>query len=215
LEAYEAVVRLLLEMGADEEESCGLWQSPLSLAPRSPSPDDAYHFIPIESSRHIRTVHLQPASSLIAPLRCTISSVCLDNGFEEVGLKYTALSYSWDDQRPSRSIDVDGRTLCVTPNCQAAMRQLRNRTEVVILWIDSICINQNPEAIEERNQQVALMGDVYKCAKKVVIWLGERDAATDQAMSIVTDIVGDSRAQYASRGSQVLKYNSSEQSIIP
>ncbi|KAF8866267.1 hypothetical protein BDZ45DRAFT_336316 [Acephala macrosclerotiorum] len=46
-----------------------------------------YHFTPVESPRHIRTVHLQPAASPRAPLCCTISSLCLDDGFdEEVGI---------------------------------------------------------------------------------------------------------------------------------
>lgn len=177
---------------------------------------NSYHFIPLESPRHIRTVHLQPAANTRTPLRCTISSLCLDDGFDkDVGIDYTALSYSWDAQRPSYRIKVDGFTLCITPNCEAAMRRLRNHTEVVILWIDSICINQSPEAIEERNQQVGLMGEIYKRAKRVVVWLGESDTATNQAMKRVTDIVGESPADYMFGSNQIAKINASECSIMP
>ncbi|KAF8866268.1 hypothetical protein BDZ45DRAFT_640400 [Acephala macrosclerotiorum] len=89
------------------------------------------------------------------------------------------------------------------------MRRLRNHTKVVILWIDSICINQSSEAIEERNQQVGLMGEVYKRAKRVVVWLGESDAATNKAMKMVMDIVGESPADYMFRSNQVAKINAS------
>lgn len=117
-----------------------------------------------------------------------MSFTSLDDFDEEVGIDYTALSYSWDAQRPSRPIEVDGGTLLVTSNCEAGMRRLRSTTEVVNLWIDSICINQSTGAIEERNQQVALMGDVYKNAKRVVIWLGEIDAGVELAMRNIMNI---------------------------
>jgi hypothetical protein len=170
-----------------------------------------YQFTPIGSPRHIRTLYLRPAASSTSPLVCTISFICIDESFdEEVGLNYTALSYSWDAQRPSRPIDVDGRTIYVTPNCEAAMRQLRSSTEAVILWIDSICIDQSPGAIEERNQQVALMGEIYKRAKKVVVWLGEGNAATDRAMRTLVDIVGKSPEDLMLRGARIVKHTVSE-----
>jgi len=40
-----------------------------------------------------------------------------------------------------------------------------------MLWIDAICINQ--ESIAERSQQVPIMGDIYKTAQRVFIWLGK------------------------------------------
>lgn len=46
----------------------------------------------------------------------------------------------------------------------------------MLLWIDSICINQ--EDVEERNSQVKIMGDIYKNASTVVIWLGASDDYT-------------------------------------
>jgi hypothetical protein len=38
------------------------------------------------------------------------------------------------------------------------------------LWIDALCINQ--ESVSERNAQVAIMRDIYKAAKRIVVWLG-------------------------------------------
>jgi hypothetical protein len=56
---------------------------------------DPYYFTPLESPRHIRTMHLQPAANPRVPLCCTISYACLDDSLdEEVGIDCTALSYS-------------------------------------------------------------------------------------------------------------------------
>jgi len=39
------------------------------------------------------------------------------------------------------------------------------------LWIDQLCIDQdNPKEV---GSQVQLMGDIYKAARRVVVWLGE------------------------------------------
>jgi len=38
------------------------------------------------------------------------------------------------------------------------------------MWIDAICINQGDD--EEKSKQVTRMRDVYKLARRVVVWLG-------------------------------------------
>jgi hypothetical protein len=69
----------------------------------------------------------------------------------------------------------------VTENLVAALLRFRYLTNQRVLWIDSICINQN--AIEKRNHQVKLMGNVYQRADRVLIWLGEEDPTTELAYS--------------------------------
>ena len=52
-------------------------------------------------------------------------------------------------------------------------RQAHGRAGMVAeaaLWIDAVCINQ--EDVLERNQQVMLMGEVYRRASAVLSWLG-------------------------------------------
>jgi hypothetical protein len=56
------------------------------------------------------------------------------------------------------------------------------------LWIDSICIDQRRDAVAERNIQVALMGEIYKCAKSVVVWLGRSDIRIRRALDLVMEI---------------------------
>jgi predicted AAA+ superfamily ATPase len=67
---------------------------------------------------------------------------------------------------------------------ESALRQFRQRNEVVVLWVDAICINQFDN--EERTQQVALMGDIYSQSKEVVIWLG-KDLDSSTVGTVETD----------------------------
>ncbi|KAL8284591.1 hypothetical protein RB600_009146 [Gaeumannomyces tritici] len=137
--------------------------------------NSTYSYTPLSSSRHTRVLFLEPSPDIVAPLCCRISEISLDTLPENGSASYNALSYSWDAQSPSSEVLCDGGVLLVTPNCEAAMRRLRNDSGTTELWIDSICINQNAEAVEERNDQVALMGEIYKRASKMTIWLGDDD----------------------------------------
>ena len=84
-----------------------------------------------------------------------------------------------EEHKPSRTLNIAG-------NCAAAMRSLRSPTEERTLWIDSICIDQT--SLDERSSQVALMGEVYRDAARVVVWLGEKDAAAETAMRLLEEI---------------------------
>ncbi len=41
------------------------------------------------------------------------------------------------------------------------------------LWADQICINQKD--VEEKNSQVVMMGDIYRNARRTLIWIGQGD----------------------------------------
>jgi hypothetical protein len=60
----------------------------------------------------------------------------------------------------------------VTVNLDEALRHFRSITHPnsFLLWADALCINQND--IEERENQVQLMGEVYRRAGTVRVWLG-------------------------------------------
>lgn len=116
----------------------------------------------------IRIVEIQPSRDGKAFIECRIVHTNLASRPE-----YEALSYAWGTQTEMGypSIALNGRKFLVTTNLWSAMHCLRHETETRTMWIDAICINQNH--IQERNQQVSLMGDIYRGAKQVLIWLGE------------------------------------------
>jgi hypothetical protein len=83
-----------------------------------------------------------------------------------------------------------------------------------MLWIDALCINQDD--MMERNHQVARMGDIYRNATRVIVWLGrERLDKTRQddvlvAITFLKDIKRRSLAEFipgneSKRQSQLLQ----------
>ena len=108
---------------------------------------------------------------------------------------YTALSYTWKNpmtvakeepinRRPSmpNTIEINEHFLPITRNLADALRYLFVRGERR-LWIDAICINQHD--MEERGNQVGLMGRIYAASKKVVVWLGPHADNSDLAMDFL------------------------------
>jgi hypothetical protein len=106
------------------------------------------------------------------------TGVASSEGTSEYQLRYEALSYTWGDAEVSESGFVQGcedngecvATLGLRPNLAVALRQLRHPYDSRILWIDAICINQGD--VDERNEQVKRMTNIYALARRVVAWLG-------------------------------------------
>lgn len=106
---------------------------------------------------------------------------------------FDALSYVWNDAYSNARLSAsealvhiqtpdgkEARTLAISANLFLALRRLRLNDESRILWIDALCINQ--EDVVEKNQQVPKMGAIYGGAQKVIVWLGEDDRWTREAM---------------------------------
>ncbi|CAJ0542827.1 Ff.00g002730.m01.CDS01 [Fusarium sp. VM40] len=137
------------------------------------------------SPRCIRVLRLHPAPRFESQLRCSLVPVSLDDKPQ-----YWALSYTWGTDPPSIPIFcVDGPAIAllrITPNCVSALKHLRDEREERTLWVDGICIDQT--SLAERSSQVALMGEIYKDAARVVVWLGESDEKSDQAIKLLKQI---------------------------
>jgi hypothetical protein len=65
-----------------------------------------------------------------------------------------------------------GKRFYVRPSLDKALRYLRHKEDIVILWVDAICINQSDEEIE-KPAQIAKMKHIYNKASNVCIWLGD------------------------------------------
>lgn len=55
-----------------------------------------------------------------------------------------------------------------------------------LLWIDAICINQDD--LDERSQQVRLMKNIYSTAGRVLVWLGEQQPLTREALQLLVPL---------------------------
>ena len=97
---------------------------------------------------------------------------------------YSALSYVWGTSQASEpgmvQVDEAQYPFPVGANLSSALRHLRRAAEVVTLWVDAICIDQNN--IAERGRQVVRMGQIYGQAAHVIIWLGEQTLDSTHAL---------------------------------
>jgi hypothetical protein len=129
-----------------------------------------YDYKPLSSRKNIRILVLQPARQLNNPIECSLRVIRLEK-FGPRSHNYEALSYIWGSCIGDQEIYCEGKVILVTRNCVSALRHLRKQVVERILWVDSICIDQS--SIMERNNQVQLMGDVYRSARRVLVWLGQ------------------------------------------
>lgn len=106
---------------------------------------------------------------------------------------YEALSYVWgsmEDARETAAIRYASvvpaaagfSSITLGNNLARALRHLRHHHQPRTLWIDAVCINQ--QSLDERGCQVRRMADIYRLARRVVIWLGP--AAPDSTLAMST-----------------------------
>lgn len=141
----------------------------------------AFSYQPLPA-RSIRVIKLLPSRRRTDPLKCSIKHLHLDHVSAQ---PYEALSYVWGEPTRRWPLDCDGKELLVTKNCHEALVNLRRRFLPRTLWIDAICINQagTDEATTERNGQVAMMGEIYLKASRVLVWLGPAHAGLSTLFS--------------------------------
>ncbi|KAL9592915.1 MAG: hypothetical protein Q9179_006251 [Wetmoreana sp. 5 TL-2023] len=109
--------------------------------------------------------------------------------------EYEALSYTWGSttqdwpirihtKQPVGLSSPTSRTdiVLVTKHLHAAILRLRQPIVALLVWIDQLCIDQND--IAERNAQVRLMAEIYRRAKRTVVWLGEGTILTEDEEAI-------------------------------
>ena len=125
----------------------------------------------------IRLLKLLPASN-------DADDCVLSCGLEDCRLSddpsYEALSYTWGQPIFPEILHTDNGVLKITENLALALRRLRFKERVRYLWIDAVCINQNDAT--DKSRQVAMMGSIYKSARRVICWLGQADESINDAM---------------------------------
>ena len=130
----------------------------------------------------IRVLDLYPASYSVDLVSCSLRAVRLSDE-----PKYEAISYCWGDPTFNKKIICNGRELSITTSLNEALLRFRTRSTIRTLWADAICINQ--QDIDERNQQVRMMRQIYEKARQVVIWLGDQADHSDLGMALIPKLV--------------------------
>ena len=128
--------------------------------------------------RRIRLLRLLPAEPG-TKLQCRLVEASLDTV-----PSYEALSYVWGRPSKRETIECDGHDACIATSLAQALHRLRSRTAPRTLWADGVCINQDDVA--EKGHQVERMGEIFKRANRVLVWLGpDKDGSVSKAMTVV------------------------------
>ncbi|KAK3331172.1 heterokaryon incompatibility protein-domain-containing protein [Apodospora peruviana] len=122
----------------------------------------------LSQSGHVLLLTGMTPPQLYQPLNneaCEIRLLTLlpNDDLDEVDGSFQALSYAWGD--PFITTGITGHS------------------EPVICWVDAVCINQDDEA--EKSSLAQLMGDIYRGAESVIVWLGEARDDSDMVMDMI------------------------------
>jgi hypothetical protein len=130
-----------------------------------------------DASSYIRVIRILPTSTA-QWIKLRIEAVSLQSD-------YKCLSYVWGADAESNTILINDQVFMICDSLHAFLLEAlrRNPQGTNALWIDAISINQTD--IDEKNVQVALMGQIYQNANRVIAWLGHGDEAMLKAFKYV------------------------------
>lgn len=96
-------------------------------------------------------------------------------------------------RRRLHHIICDDRLMKVTSNLRDALHMLGNAVNMPLMpkiptyyWIDALCMDQSN--ILERNSQVARMAAIFQKASGVIVWLGQEDDYTADALQVLRKV---------------------------
>lgn len=124
--------------------SCGFMQA-MPLAPPTPAilhdEPQPYIYQPVQPDSEIRLFQLRPGEA-DEPVRGELLNININARHE-----YEVVSYTWADEdgdstRCVRAFMPSGYVL-ITRSCQLVLQRIRKRYHTKVLWIDSLCVDQN------------------------------------------------------------------------
>ncbi len=98
-----------------------------------------------------------------------------DSGVQQ---RYTALSYGrGSTESPARITVSNDSNSQSNRDLYDALKSLRRQSEVIVLWVNAVCINQKDP--DEKKIQIGLMHRVYKQAEKVIAYEAQKPEDID------------------------------------
>jgi Heterokaryon incompatibility protein (HET) len=125
-----------------------------------------YNFEPLHNINFVRVLEILPGKKE-DKIHCRLHV----RSMREAAETYTAISYVWGDSTETLEIIVDYKAMDITINLYDALWALRYPKMARFVWADAICINQQDNT--EKGHQVKRMGEIFKNAMKVLVWLGK------------------------------------------
>lgn len=128
------------------------------------NPGFSHPVLPTQKSLRVLTLHHGHWDERV---RCTTSAYPMTQA-----PAYCALSYTWGSEADFSDILLNGSWFTIRHNLFRFLKRLRHPESDLKLWCDMICIDQH--SLKERGLQVGMMGEIYKRAQCVWIWLGDQ-----------------------------------------
>jgi hypothetical protein len=126
---------------------------------------------PLDRPQMTRVLDIMPGTGS-HQIACSIRTINLSHC-----PNYEALSYCWGDPEPSSAVLIEGQPVYIPKNLHNALRNLRLHTRIRVIWADGLSIDQSNNI--EKAQQILLMRQIYRQARKVLVFLGEFEDATE------------------------------------
>ena len=139
----------------------------------------------LQPPQEFRLIELAPGSGA-NPLSCRV----IEYPFAACDGGYLALSYAWGSTELCNTIVCNGHNVRITKNLHSALRRFRNRTAILHVWCDALCIKQgdDPASLQERAEQIPLMNRIFGSAERVIIDLGDDDGTLSAALEAMSAI---------------------------
>lgn len=155
-----------------------------------------YQYEPLSSpTTQIRLLELLPGRRVIE-CRLKVAELELEKGtYEPISYcwksysrrRWPVFTYKLKKKQKSVRVLIDGASLHISESLHEALRRMRLKTRVRVLWADAICINQTND--EEKSAQVAMMGRIYQGGEQTLVWLGKADCWTAMAFSRLNKVL--------------------------
>jgi hypothetical protein len=159
-----------------------------------------YSPLPPGNGNNIRLLRLLPNKNETAIIKCQLFNYSL--GPDKSAHLYDALSYVWGNPNETLPIFIDGHVLHITAGLHAALLRLRDHSLERIIWVDAVCINQADKM--EKEHQIQSMARIYGQANRVIVWLGNAEDDSDQALETIRSVAEDESTNVSNNQKAVL-----------
>ncbi|KAL9109906.1 MAG: hypothetical protein Q9227_005429 [Pyrenula ochraceoflavens] len=123
----------------------------------------------LTSSYSVRLLQLEPSDDRDAPIRCRLIQSTLSQKPD-----FEVLSYDSGGTSNDILVLLNDSDFAITANLWLALRQVRMESEIRLLWVDAICIEQSK--VSEKNAQLNIVRDIFSTAQQLLAWVGnEKD----------------------------------------
>jgi hypothetical protein len=169
-----------------------------------------YIYRPLRNEAGIRVLLLEPASTHSTPLSVSIQHIQIMQHSEYGGIyqnpsaaassksvlntsqvEFEAISYAWGTAAFTETLQVHRSKppmhFMISPTVDTMLRYLRLPKKKRTVWIDALCINQKDRS--EKAAQVNFMGEIYRQAKGIVVWLGPPINSNHNVLRFFQDLV--------------------------